>query len=145
MTIMVERHVNIPELLDDLDAADGFRVEYVEGGFTVTPPPSQEHEDIAGNLLKQLNRADLAHVYPAGRAFCLGNGCSDAEVGNHVVPDASVAAREFTPEERRQASLHKNWIIADALDLVVEITSTNRKNDLKDKLIPTGARGFRGV
>ncbi|NUU20806.1 MAG: Uma2 family endonuclease [Streptomycetaceae bacterium] len=142
MTVMVERSVNIPKLLDDLDAPEGFRVEWVEGGYAVTPPPAHEHETIAASLLRQLFRTDLEFVYPGGRGYCMTSSCTDLSKGNHVIPDLAIGARPFTQNEIAAAELHENWLSADALDVVVEITSSNLKADTQAKVAAYGRMGI---
>lgn len=135
MTVMVEAKPDnqIPDLLDAVNA-EGFRVEYIEGGIAVTPPPAHYHERITHNLLWQLWRADLMYSGIGGEGFCKAANCVDPAKGSHVVPDVWVALRDFTEQEIAASELHKNWMSADALDLVGEVTSTNRRADTRDKL-----------
>jgi Uma2 family endonuclease len=136
MTVMVdaERGIDIPELLDTIDAPKNWRVEYIEGEIIVSPSPSLGHEDIATSILRQLMLADIPHVYPAGLGYCMRHGCTDESKGNHVIPDLSVLSRAFTKQEQAAAELHKNWLWSDALDLVVEVTSSTPQADTVRKV-----------
>ncbi|MEU8135484.1 Uma2 family endonuclease [Streptodolium elevatio] len=123
----------IPELLDRVDAPEGFRVEYVEGMIVITPPPDDQHETIAESVLYAFIRSGLNFVRPAARGYCLMRGCTDMRKGNHVIPDLTVASRAFTDAERAAAEQHRNWMPAEALDLVVEVTGSNITADTKGK------------
>jgi Uma2 family endonuclease len=135
MTVMVEAKPDnyIPNLLDGINA-EGFRVEYVEGGIVVTPAPAHYHDEVADNVLGQLRRAGLSYARFGSKGFCKAATCSDITKGNHVVPDFWVASRAFTDQEIAASELHRNWMSAEALHLVGEVTSTNRRADTRDKL-----------
>lgn len=135
MTVMVEAKPDnhIPDLLDGINAGD-FRVEYVEGGIFVTPAPAHYHDEVADNVLEQLRRAGLSYARFGSKGFCKAATCGDITKGNHVIPDFWVAFRAFTDQEIAASELHFNWMSAEALDLVGEITSTNRHADTRDKL-----------
>ncbi|MGA4540380.1 Uma2 family endonuclease [Uniformispora flossi] len=135
MTVMVEAKPDnhIPDLLDDFDT-EFFRVEYVEGRITVTPSPAHYHEHITHNVLWQLWQANMMNSGIGARGFCKTANCGDTAKGNHVIPDFWAARRDFTEQEITASELHRNWISADALDLVGEVTSTHRRADTRDKL-----------
>lgn len=141
MTVMVDERTSIPELLDGIDAPEGWRVEYVEGGIVVSPPPGPFHESILTNLLYQLIPT-VKFVRQAGRGYCMRRNCADRTVGDHVIPDLAIGTRDFTPAEMEDAQhTHGGWLPADSLDVVFEVTSSNRKTDTRDKYAAYGRMG----
>ncbi|MGW0657882.1 Uma2 family endonuclease [Streptodolium elevatio] len=146
MTVMVERSVNIPELLDGIRAPDGWRVEFVEGEITVSPPAGGPHNVIANVITREFNW----HFRTAGVAYeanmCFGHCntvlCGDEEKGDHVIPDVAVATRPFTAAELKASDRHSGWVSCAALDLVVEVTSGNRTADTVAKVRAYGRMGI---
>ncbi|MDI2126818.1 Uma2 family endonuclease [Yinghuangia seranimata] len=143
MTVMVdaEQEHRITDLLDAIDTPEGWRVEYIEEGIIVTPPAGPYHESILTNLLYQLIPG-VAFVLQAGRGYCLDAG-SEKHTGDHVIPDLAIGSRAFSPEEMaRSAETHSGWLPADALAVVFEVTSSNRRTDVRDKLVAYGRMGI---
>jgi Uma2 family endonuclease len=135
MTIMVEREqdIRIPDLLDDIAVPEGWRVEYIEGEIRVSPTAVPRHNVIAARIMSAINRSDIGREAFMGIGYCKQPKCADLSTGNHVIPDVSVTSREFTEDEHAAANLHSSWISADSLDMVVEVTSTNRFTDTISK------------
>lgn len=146
MTVMVEREVSIPDLLDGINAPERWRVEYVEGEITMAPPADVPHNLGANRIARELDRhfqsLGLAYEAYQGIGYCTTANCSDTQRGNHLIPDLSVMTRAFTAAEVTASASHSNWISSAALDLVVELTSSNR---LADTVVKVRAYGRMAI
>ncbi|WTW97006.1 Uma2 family endonuclease [Streptomycetaceae bacterium NBC_01309] len=133
---MVERGINIPELLDGISAPDGWRVEFVEGEITVSPLPGGPHNVLGGAIQEEFTwhfrRLGLSYQARMCFGFCSTASCSDTQKGDHVIPDVAVMTRPLTSAELKACG--HGWVSRAALDLVVEVTSSNRTADTVAKV-----------
>ncbi|MFF9283844.1 Uma2 family endonuclease [Streptomyces griseosporeus] len=97
------------------DAPEGSKVEIIEGIVTVSPPPSEEHNDTAELVQRHLYTAipDDWGVYQT-----LGLTCP--ETGGLFVPDLCVVPRAALRRGKR--------VPAGEAELVVEVTSKSNAN-----------------
>ncbi|MFF7274397.1 Uma2 family endonuclease [Streptomyces griseorubiginosus] len=100
---------------EETDAPEGSKVEIVEGIVTVSPPPSEEHNDTAELVQRRLYTAipDDWGVYQT-----LGLTCP--ETGGLFIPDLCVVPRAAL---RRGTRVH-----GGEAELVVEVTSKSNAN-----------------
>ena len=100
---------------EETDAPEGSKVEIIEGIVTVSPPPSEEHNDTAELVQRHLYTAipDDWGVYQT-----LGLACP--ETGGLFMPDLCVVPRAAL---RRGTRVH-----AGEAELVVEVTSKSNAN-----------------
>ncbi|MEU0209247.1 Uma2 family endonuclease [Streptomyces canus] len=100
---------------EETDAPEGSKVEIIEGIVTVSPPPSEEHNDTAELVQRRLYTAipDNWGVYQT-----LGLTCP--ETGGLFMPDLCVVPRAAL---RRGTRVH-----AGEAELVVEVTSKSNAN-----------------
>ncbi|MFF9169934.1 MULTISPECIES: Uma2 family endonuclease [unclassified Streptomyces] len=104
---------------EETDAPEGCKVEIIEGIVTVAPPPSNDHNDIA-----DLVQRNLYEVIPKSWGIYQTLGTAVPSRDGLYIPDIAVAPREVL---RAQKS---HYIAAAAAELVVEITSkSNASND----------------
>lgn len=103
---------------DYLALDDDTHGEYYEGALVVVPPPSRRHQIIQYQLQKLIER----HL-PSGTAVIQSWGWSPGGIREELVPDLMV--HELTSEQRSFSGVPL---------LVVEILSTNRRDDLVAKL-----------
>lgn len=116
---IVDEITRIPMSWDDYLALDDtVRGEYYEGALVVVPLPSQRHQLIQYELHKLIEQ----HLRP-GTQVIQGWGWSPEGVREELGPDLMV--HEVTAEQRNFSGVP---------DLVVEILSTNRRDDLVAKL-----------
>lgn len=95
----------------ELDVPEGWRAEIDSGGITMTPPPSDRHNDIADVLHRALVRA-----VPESWGIYQTRGIAIVATGNLYIPDLLVLPRDAPKDEDRPVS-------AEHARLVVEITS----------------------
>ncbi|MGP4044993.1 Uma2 family endonuclease [Streptomyces sp. 2A115] len=122
----------IVRVWEETDAPEGSKVEIIEGVVTVSPPPSEEHNDTAELLQERL--------YGAIPADCNWGiyqtlGLTLPETSNVFVPDLCVVPR---PALRRGMPVH-----ASEAELVVEVTS--RSNANHDRIKKTRGYALAGV
>ncbi|MER6349098.1 Uma2 family endonuclease [Streptomyces sp. NPDC001595] len=100
---------------EETDAPEGSKVEIIEGVVTVSPPPSESHNDAAELVHRRLYTAiqDDWGVYQT-----LGLACP--ETGGLFMPDLCVVPRAAL---RRGTRVH-----AGEAELVVEVTSRSNAN-----------------
>lgn len=102
---------------------DGPLLEIIDGDLFMVPSPSIKHKEISLNtailLKKHIESENLGRILVAPVDVLLSED-------NLVVPDII-----FIKKDREQTILEKN--IQGIPDLVIEILSTNKKRDLKDK------------
>jgi Uma2 family endonuclease len=105
----------IVRVWEETDAPEGSKVEIVEGIVTVSPPPSEEHNDTSELVQRRLYTAipDDWGVYQT-----LGLTCP--ETGGLFIPDLCVVPRAAL---RRGTRVH-----AGDAELVVEVTSKSNAN-----------------
>ncbi|MFJ5972767.1 Uma2 family endonuclease [Streptomyces sp. NPDC093060] len=107
----------IVRVWEETDAPEGSKVEIIEGVVTVSPPPSEEHNDTAELLHERLYGA-LPSDCDWGIYQTLGLTCP--ETGGLFVPDLCVVPRAAL---RRGTRVH-----ASEAELVVEVTSRSNAN-----------------
>jgi Uma2 family endonuclease len=116
---------------------EGYRVELINGEIIVTPPANGDHEDIIGQIAKQIVRLSQTEMDFSGHKGLI---LSSAESGGdaRVIPDLTVA-----PEERRLFRGAPPWMPAADVELVVEVTSTRAEVDRKAKRRGYATAGIR--
>ncbi|MFG2886012.1 Uma2 family endonuclease [Streptomyces sp. NPDC048297] len=107
----------IVRVWEETDAPEGSKVEIIEGVVTVSPPPSEEHNDTAELLHERLYGA-IPPDSNWGIYQTLGLTCP--ETGGLFVPDLCVVPRAAL---RRGTRVH-----AGEAELVVEVTSRSNAN-----------------
>ncbi|KUO11938.1 Uma2 family endonuclease [Streptomyces sp. DSM 15324] len=105
----------IVRVWEETDAPEGSKVEIVGGIVTVSPPPSEEHNDTAELLVERLYPA-----VPEGCGIYQTLGLAVPETAGFFVPDVCVVPRAAL---RRGKRVH-----AGEAELVVEITSPSNAN-----------------
>jgi Uma2 family endonuclease len=105
----------IVRVWEETDAPEGSKVEIIEGIVTVSPPPSEEHNDTA-----ELVQCRLYSVIPNDWGVYQTLGLACAETGSLFVPDLCVVPRAAL---RRGERVH-----AGEAELVVEVTSKSNAN-----------------
>jgi Uma2 family endonuclease len=117
---------------------DGRRYELIEG-VIVERLPTGRHEDVSGFLVAELNAEIRRHSLP----YSIPRTClikPQAE-GSGYVPDVVVLNREQVPQEPL-------WPTASAIQygatapLVIEVVSTNWRDDYGHKLVEYEAMGI---
>ncbi|MGH3248729.1 MAG: Uma2 family endonuclease [Trebonia sp.] len=113
-------------LLEDfqsLDTPEGYRAEFIDGVIVVTPPPQGDHEDIVGQIVKQVFRKSLVEMDFAGHKGLIvpSSGAAD---GGRVIPDATFALNEL-----RLFRGAEPWMKTAGVTMVVEVTSSNPERD----------------
>lgn len=107
----------------ELEVPEGYRPELTTAGIVMTPAPSGKHNLIASHVTRALVRTRL-HGWGVFQTQSIGV----REVGGIYMPDISVIPREEIPEGPEP-------VLAEAVQLAVEITSTNSaENDRVRKL-----------
>ena len=103
----------------DTDAPEGCKVEIIEGIVTVAPPPSNDHNDIA-----DLVQRSLYEVIPKEWGIYQTLGTAVPSRNGLYIPDIAVAPRQVLRTQKG------NYVLAEAAELIVEITSkSNASND----------------
>ncbi|MER5290855.1 Uma2 family endonuclease [Streptomyces pharetrae] len=102
---------------EETDAPEGSKVEIIEGIVTVSPPPSEKHNDTA-ELLHELMYGARPPGCDWGVYQTLGLACP--ETGGLFMPDLCVVPRAAL---RRGTRVH-----AGEAELVVEVTSRSNAN-----------------
>ncbi|TDC26954.1 Uma2 family endonuclease [Streptomyces sp. 8K308] len=138
MTIAPERPVTpfeppaalevTPNLLDLAETVHrnmpGFRPEIIGGALTVSPPADGQHaRSLTGLTLALAALHGKETLVVQGVGLWLPTGTFD-----HVVPDLAVVDGDFEDHQ-----MPYNCYAPSAFRLVVEITSTNRANDVMMK------------
>ncbi|ACK67612.1 protein of unknown function DUF820 [Rippkaea orientalis PCC 8801] len=117
---------------------DNSRYELIEG-VIVEMLPTSPHEDISGFLIAQLNLAILQHQLP----YSIPRSCliKPPSLRSGYQPDVVVLNREMMVNESlwNQASVIQN---GQTVPLVIEVVSTNWKDDYGHKLIEYEAMGI---
>jgi Uma2 family endonuclease len=105
----------IVRIWEETDAPEGSKVEIIEGIVTVSPPPSEEHNDTAELVQRHLYTAipDDWGVYQT-----LGLACP--ETGGLFIPDLCVVPRAALRRGER--------VPAGEAEMVVEVTSKSNAN-----------------
>ncbi|OIJ64184.1 Uma2 family endonuclease [Streptomyces mangrovisoli] len=107
----------IVRVWEETDAPEGSKVEIIEGVITVSPPPSEEHNDTAELLHERLYGA-IPPDCNWGIYQTLGLTCP--ETGGLFIPDLCVVPREALRRGTR--------VPATEAELVVEVTSPSNAN-----------------
>lgn len=125
---------------DYLGWDDGERWELIDGvPCNMTPAPSRRHQELTGELFRQLSnylvdRPCKAYIAPFDVRLAEA-GASDAEVTTVVQPDIAVVCDAGKLDERG---------CAGAPDLIVEILSpATARKDLKEKFAAYERAGVR--
>ncbi len=118
MDVVIDRPLD----LDDLDATpdDGNRYEVLDGAIVMTPPPSTDHQGVAGELFVLLRQG----ARPLGLRVLMAPVAWRIGPGQVPEPDLIVSPADAVTERA---------IVAPPV-LVVEILSaSNRNRDLSEK------------
>ncbi|CAM5239267.1 Uma2 family endonuclease OS=Streptomyces alboniger OX=132473 GN=CP975_21930 PE=4 SV=1 [Streptomyces alboniger] len=105
----------IVRIWEETDAPEGSKVEIIEGVVTVSPPPSEEHNDTA-----ELLQLSLYPAVPEGCGIYQTLGLAVPETAGLFQPDLCVVPRVAL---RRGTRVH-----AGEAELVVEVTSRSNAN-----------------
>jgi Uma2 family endonuclease len=106
-----------------LETPEGYRAEFIDGVIVVTPPPSGDHEDIVGQIVKQIFRKSLLEMDFAGHKGLIVPSGGTAD-GGRVIPDAT-----FAPNELRLFRGAESWMKTAGVTMVVEVTSSSPERD----------------
>jgi Uma2 family endonuclease len=110
-----------------MDRNPGYRVEIIGGKLLVTPPPDGPHAEALTDLLLPFAAAGLHGAESKvvqGIGLWLPTGTED-----YVVPDLSVVDADY-----RDHYVENNCYDPACFRLVLEVTSSNWKTDLRDKV-----------
>jgi Uma2 family endonuclease len=108
----------------DLDRTVG-RVELLDGNLIVTPAADFEHQDLCVELVTALNA-----IVPAGlRAYTNINLFEPGSDSALFIPDVAVV---HSAKAVRIPGVGEG-VFPDAVELIMEITSTNREVDMRTK------------
>ncbi|MGW8381014.1 Uma2 family endonuclease [Streptomyces sp. ODS28] len=113
-------------LWEETDAPEGCKVEIIEGIVTVSPPPANNHNEIA-----ELVHRRLYSVTPEHWGVYQTLGVAIPSRTSLFMPDLTVVAREVVRADGRG-----NYVPAAATELVVEVTS--RSNANQDRIVKAG-------
>ncbi|MFE9405528.1 Uma2 family endonuclease [Streptomyces sp. NPDC006530] len=108
---------DIVRIWEETDAPEGCKVEIIEGIVTVSPPPSDEHNDTAWLVQQQ-----LLTVLPDGWAIYQTLGLALRQSGGMYIPDLVMMPRS------RLSQGPDGRTAAEDAELVVEITSKSNAN-----------------
>ncbi|MFE7975250.1 Uma2 family endonuclease [Streptomyces shenzhenensis] len=97
---------------EEMEWPEGSKVEIIEGIITVSPPPSNAHNDIA-----DLVQRELYQVIPRHWGIYQTLGTAVPSCDGLYMPDLVVAPREVLRAEKR------DYVPAAAAELIVEVTS----------------------
>lgn len=102
---------------------EGYRAEFIDGEIVMTPPPNGDHEDIVGQIVKQVFRKSVVEMDFAGHKGLVvpGGGAVD---GARVIPDAT-----FAPTGARLFRGAEPWMKTAGVAMVVEVTSSRPERD----------------
>ncbi|MEV7156050.1 Uma2 family endonuclease [Streptomyces misionensis] len=123
---------DLVRIWQETDAPEGCKVEIIEGIVTVSPPPSNDHNDIA-----DLVQRSLYEVIPKDWGIYQTLGTAVPFRAGLYIPDLAVAPREALRVRKG------NYIPATAAELVVEITS--RANAGHDRIKKAAGYAQAGV
>ncbi|MEU0807140.1 Uma2 family endonuclease [Streptomyces sp. NPDC005970] len=119
-------------LLDEanklMEQLPGYRVEIIGGVLTVTPPPDASHAEVLTDLMIPFIAAGLHGQETRvvqGIGLWLPNGPED-----YAIPDLSIVDADVNEHHRRN-----NCYDPEVFRLVVEVTSSNHNNDLRNKVV----------
>lgn len=99
----------------DLAVPEGYRAELIEGEIVVSPPPDGDHEDIVGELTRQVLRNSTSELYASGTKGL------DTPSGR-LIPDSTVGPTGlFRGREPRMSP--------EGVLLVAEVTSLHPERD----------------
>ncbi|MFE2064476.1 Uma2 family endonuclease [Streptomyces sp. NPDC059467] len=110
-----------------MDRNPGYRVEIIGGKIVVTPPPDGPHAVTLTDLVLLFNAAGLHGVESKvvqGIGLWLPTGTED-----YAIPDLSLVDADY-----RDHHVENNCYEPVSFRLVLEVTSSNWKNDLRDKV-----------
>ncbi|MER6997571.1 Uma2 family endonuclease [Streptomyces sp. NPDC000410] len=111
-----------------MEQLPGYRVEIIGGVLTVTPPPDPDHADVLTDVMIPFLAAGLhgteTRVHQ-GIGLWLPDGPED-----YAIPDLAVVDADF-----REHLIEFKCCDPAIFRLVLEVTSSNYKNDLRNKVI----------
>jgi Uma2 family endonuclease len=110
-----------------LDTPEGYRAQLVNREIVVTPPPYGTHEDIIGQIAKQVLRKSSIDMDFAGQKGLIVPDRGIADAGR-VIPDAT-----FAPANLRLFHGAAPWMPVVGVAMVVEVTSSRPERDREVK------------
>jgi Uma2 family endonuclease len=110
-----------------LETPEGYRAQLIDGEIVVTPPPHGTHEDIIGQIAKQVFRKSSVDMDFAGQKGLIVPDRGIAGAGR-VIPDAT-----FALAKTRLFHGADSWMKTTGVVLVVEVTSTQAVRDREAK------------
>ncbi|MEU1665570.1 Uma2 family endonuclease [Streptomyces sparsogenes] len=111
-----------------MEQLPGYRVEIIGGVLTVTPPPDGPHAEVLTDLMLPFLTAGLHGQETKviqGIGLWLPNGPED-----YAIPDLSIVDADYKEHPRGN-----NCYDPEVFRLVVEVTSSNHNNDLRNKVV----------
>lgn len=111
-----------------MEQLPGYRVEIIGGVLTVTPPPDASHAEVLTDLMIPFIAAGLHGQETRvvqGIGLWLPNGPED-----YAIPDLSIVDADVNEHHRGN-----NCYDPEVFRLVVEVTSSNHNNDLRNKVV----------
>ncbi|MGV9389780.1 Uma2 family endonuclease [Streptomyces olivaceus] len=110
-----------------MDRTPGYRVEIVEGQLTATPPPDGPHGEVLTALILLFAAAGLHGVH--SKVIQNFGVWLPTDAEDYAIPDLAVVDADF-----RDHLIENNCYDPVCFRLVLEVTSSNWKNDLKAKV-----------
>lgn len=123
---------DLVRIWEGTDAPEGCKVEIIEGIVTVSPPPSNDHNDVADTVQRQLYT-----VIPEDWGIYQTLGAAVPSRDSLYIPDLAVVPKAVLRSEGG------NFIPAMAAELVVEITS--KSNASHDRISKPAGYATAGV
>lgn len=110
-----------------MDRLPGYRVEIIGGQLIVSPPPDGPHSEVLSDLLLPFATAGLHSTESKvlqGIGLWLPTGTED-----YAIPDLSLVDADY-----RDHCVENNCYDPVCFRLVLEVTSSNYRTDLRDKV-----------
>lgn len=108
---------DLVKVFEHVDSAvpEGYRAELIGGEIVVSPPPDGNHEDIVGELTRQIVRNSTSELYASGTKGL------DTPAGR-LIPDSTVGPTGLFRGR-------DPWMSPEGVLLVAEVTSTRPHKD----------------